>query len=165
MEQLFTAKRQRIEAEIVTTNRSREFLPEPHSPKDLDSRPSTSSPVPAALVQAGQAFARMTKLDASRRARAVYPSPTGTCPRSSRGLVPGPSGGAGTQRWDFTMSSRDKGERTNDCGEKRKSKKRKSGLSVIDEGQATSDMLFVHISPDFQQDLAYCNAMRIGIKP
>ena len=41
VEQLFTAKRRRIEAEIVTTNRSREFLPVPHSPKDLDSRPST----------------------------------------------------------------------------------------------------------------------------
>ena len=43
VEQLFTAKRRRIEAEIATTNRSREFLPEPHSPKDLDSRPSTKS--------------------------------------------------------------------------------------------------------------------------
>ena len=88
VEQLFTAKRRRIEAEIVTTNRSREFLPVPHSPKDLDSRPSTSSPVPAALVQAGQAFARMTKLDVPCRARAVYPSPTGTCPRSLRGFIP-----------------------------------------------------------------------------
>ncbi len=85
VEQLFTAKRRRIEAEIVTTNRSREFLPVPHSPKDLDSRPSTSSPVPAALAQAGQAFARMTKLDVSRRARAA-------CPRFFRGPVPGPSG-------------------------------------------------------------------------
>jgi hypothetical protein len=65
----------------------------------------------------------------------------------------------------FAMSSRDKGERTNDCGKKRKGKKRKSGLSVIDEGRATSGTLFGHISPDFQQDLAYCNAMRIGIKP
>ena len=101
-----------------------------------------SSPVPAALAQAGQAFARMTKLDVSRRARAA-------CPRFFRGLVPGPLGdlspvlqGSRHPEVGFAMSSRDKGERTNDCGKKRKGKKRKSGLSVIDEGQATSDTLF-----------------------
>ena len=153
VEQLFTAKRRRIEAEIVTTNRSREFLPVPHSPKDLDSRPSTSLTVPAAPGAGRTGFRAYDKIGRCSTSclRSLSRGTSGDAFRavSFRGLVPGPSGdlspvlqGSRHPEVGFAMSRRDKGERTNDCGKKRKGKKRKSGLSVIDEGQATSDTLF-----------------------